>query len=118
MFNGRADRQIADPGRLLSGDGQAYFHEPTGDKRRTIQAPYVGISCACGAYTQPREGKRDAYSYGKYCHPGVIARSAAGDAASTPLRRPRSADAARLAIGHRVHFCAQSPGIRGEIQGS
>jgi hypothetical protein len=28
----------------------------------------------CGAYTQPRNGKGDAYSYCKDCHPGAIER--------------------------------------------
>jgi hypothetical protein len=28
----------------------------------------------CGAYTQPRNGKGDAYAYCKACHPGAIAR--------------------------------------------
>jgi hypothetical protein len=28
----------------------------------------------CGAYTQPRNGKGDAYAYCKHCHPGAIER--------------------------------------------
>jgi hypothetical protein len=28
----------------------------------------------CGAYTQPRNGKGDAYAYCKSCHPGAIER--------------------------------------------
>ena len=28
----------------------------------------------CGAYTQPRNGKGDAYAYCKACHPGAIER--------------------------------------------
>jgi hypothetical protein len=28
----------------------------------------------CGAYTQPRNGKGDAYAYSKACHPGAIER--------------------------------------------
>ena len=28
----------------------------------------------CGAYTQPRSGKGDAYAYCKACHPGAIER--------------------------------------------
>jgi hypothetical protein len=85
---------------------------------RTVHARCVGVSRACGAYTQPRYGKGDAYSYGKACYSGRIARSGVGDAASRPLRRPRSAAAARSAIGHRAHFCAQSPVIHRYIQGS
>jgi hypothetical protein len=29
---------------------------------------------SCGAYTQPRNGKGDAYAYCKACHPGAIER--------------------------------------------
>jgi len=34
----------------------------------------VGVCRGCGAYTQPRNGKGDAYRYCKRCHPGAIAR--------------------------------------------
>ncbi len=29
----------------------------------------------CGTYTQPRNGKGDAYAYCKHCHPGAIGRN-------------------------------------------
>jgi len=32
----------------------------------------VGVCRGCGAYTQPRNGKGDAYRYCKRCHPGAI----------------------------------------------
>jgi hypothetical protein len=32
----------------------------------------VGVCRGCGAYTQPRNGKGDAYPYCKACHPGAI----------------------------------------------
>jgi hypothetical protein len=32
------------------------------------------VSRGCGAYTQPRNGKGDAYAYCKVCHPGAIER--------------------------------------------
>ena len=32
----------------------------------------MGVCRGCGAYTQPRNGKGDAYSYCKACHPGAI----------------------------------------------
>jgi len=33
-----------------------------------------GLCRGCGAYTQPRNGKGDAYAYCKVCHPGAIER--------------------------------------------
>lgn len=37
-----------------------------------MKARYVGLCRGCGAYTQPRDGKGDAYAYCKACHPGAI----------------------------------------------
>jgi hypothetical protein len=51
-----------------------YFYDPTGEKARTVKARYQGVCRGCGAYTQPRNGKGDAYRYCKRCHPGAIAR--------------------------------------------
>src|SRR2546430_15660025 len=48
--------------------------DPTGEKARAVKARYVGVCCGCGAYTQPRNGKGDAYPYCKACHPGAIQR--------------------------------------------
>jgi len=42
---------------------KAYFYDPTGEKARAVKARYVGICRGCGAYTQPRNGKGDAYAY-------------------------------------------------------
>jgi hypothetical protein len=39
-----------------------------------VKARYVGVYRGCGAYTQPRNGKGDAYAYCKACHPGAIRR--------------------------------------------
>ena len=39
-----------------------------------MKARYVGVCRGCGAYTQPRNGKGDAYAYCKACHPGAIQR--------------------------------------------
>jgi hypothetical protein len=47
---------------------------PTGEKARAVKARYVGVCRGCGAYTQPRHGKGDAYAYCKRCHPGAIRR--------------------------------------------
>ena len=48
--------------------------DPTGEKARAVKARYVGVCRGCGAYTQPRNGKGDAYAYCKRCHPGAIER--------------------------------------------
>jgi hypothetical protein len=53
---------------------KAYFYDPTGEKARAVKARYVGVCRGCGAYTQPRNGKGDAYAYCKACHPGAIER--------------------------------------------
>jgi AraC-like DNA-binding protein len=53
---------------------KAYFYDPTGEKARAVKARYRGVCRGCGAYTQPRNGKGDAYAYCKACHPGAIAR--------------------------------------------
>lgn len=53
---------------------KAYFYDPTGEKARAVKARYVGVCRGCGAYTQPRNGKGDAYAYCKACHPGAIRR--------------------------------------------
>jgi hypothetical protein len=43
-------------------------------RRTSVKARYVGVCRGCGAYTQPRNGKGDAYPYCKACHPGAIER--------------------------------------------
>jgi hypothetical protein len=53
---------------------KAYFYDPTGAKARAVKARYVGVCRGCGTYTQPRNGKGDAYAYCKVCHPGAIER--------------------------------------------
>jgi hypothetical protein len=53
---------------------KAYFYDPTGEKARAVKARYQGLCRGCGAYTQPRNGKGDAYAYCKACHPGAIER--------------------------------------------
>ena len=44
---------------------KAYFCDPTGAKARAVKARYQGVCRGCGAYTQPRNGKGDAYAYCK-----------------------------------------------------
>jgi hypothetical protein len=50
------------------------YYVPTGEKVRAVKARHVGVCRGCGAYTQPRNGKGDAYAYCKACHPGAIER--------------------------------------------
>ena len=52
---------------------KAYFYDPTGEKAKAVKARYQGVCRGCGAPTQPRNGKGDAYAYCKACHPGAIA---------------------------------------------
>lgn len=52
---------------------KTYFYDPTGEKTRAVKPRYLGVYRGCGAYTQPRNGKGDAYPYCKTCHPGAIA---------------------------------------------
>ena len=53
---------------------KGYFYDPSGEKARAVKARYQGVCRGCGAYTQPRNGKGDAYAYCKACHPGAIRR--------------------------------------------
>ena len=64
--------QIADRLGRSPATIKAYFYDPTGEKARAVKARYVGLCRGCGAYTQPRNGKGDAYRYCKRCHPGAI----------------------------------------------
>ena len=67
-------RQIADRLGRSPATVKAYFYDPSGHKARAVKARYVGVCRGCGAYTQPRNGKGDAYAYCKRCHPGAIGR--------------------------------------------
>ena len=73
-FEGLSIRQIADRLGRSPATVKAYFYDPTGEKARAVKARYVGVCRGCGAYTQPRNGKGDAYAYCKRCHPGAIER--------------------------------------------
>jgi AraC-like DNA-binding protein len=66
--------QIADRLGRSPATVKAYFYDPTGKKAREVKARYVGVCRGCGAYTQPRNGKGDAYACCKACHPGAIER--------------------------------------------
>jgi hypothetical protein len=66
--------QIADRLGRSQATIKTYFYDPTGEKARAVKARYQGVCRGCGAYTQPRNGKGDAYAYCKACHPGAIER--------------------------------------------
>ena len=66
--------QIADRSGRSPATVKAYFYDPMGDKAKAVKARYVGVCRGCGAYTQPRNGKGDAYRYCKRCRPGAIQR--------------------------------------------
>jgi AcrR family transcriptional regulator len=71
---GLSIRQIADRLGRSTATIKAYFYDPAGEKARAVKARYVGVCRGCGAYTQPRNGKGDAYAFCKACHPGAIER--------------------------------------------
>ena len=52
---------------------KGYFYDPSGEKARSVKARYQGVCRGCGAPTQARNGKGDAYAYCKACRPGAIA---------------------------------------------
>ena len=89
-FEGLSIRQIA--GRLGRSPAtvKAYFYDPTGEKARAVKARYQGVCRGCGAYTQPRNGKGDAYAYCKACHPGAIARRWTRDEVLAAMRAWRA----------------------------
>src|SRR5437763_4264442 len=73
-FEGLTIAQIAEHLGRSPATVKAYFYDPTGEKARAVKARYQGVCRGCGAYTQPRNGKGDAYAYCKACHPGAIER--------------------------------------------
>ena len=73
-FEGLTIQQIADRLGRAPATVKAYFYDPTGEKARAVKARYQGVCRGCGAHTQPRNGKGDAYAYCKACHPGAIER--------------------------------------------
>ena len=130
-FEGLSIRQIADRLGRSPATIKAYFYDPTGEKARAVKARYQGVCRGCGAYTQPRNGKGDAYAYCKACHPGAIERRwtrervldamrvwqarygrlpSSYDWSRTHARRrggrgARAAERGRLAVRERRHRC-------------
>jgi hypothetical protein len=72
----RGSLDQADPrsARSFTGDDQGVLLRPPGAKARAVKARYVGVCRGCGAYTQPRNGKGDAYAYCEASHPGATER--------------------------------------------
>ena len=79
-YEGLSIRQIADRLGRSPATVKAYFYDPTGEKARAVKARYVGVCRGCGAYTQPRNGKGDAYAY---CKAAIPARSSGGGRGSS-----------------------------------
>jgi hypothetical protein len=52
---------------------KAYLYDPDGEKAKAVKRRYQGACRGCGATTQARNGKNDAYEYCKACHPGATA---------------------------------------------
>jgi AraC-like DNA-binding protein len=73
-LEGLSISEIADRLGRSPATVKAYFYDPTGEKAKAVKARYVGVCRGCGAYTQSRNGKGDAYAYCKACHPGAIER--------------------------------------------
>jgi AraC-like DNA-binding protein len=66
--------QIADRLGRSPATIKAYFYDPTGENAQAVKTRYRGVCRGCGADTQPRNGKGDAYAYCKACRPGAIER--------------------------------------------
>jgi len=67
-YRDQEDLTIAEIARRLGraeATVKAYLYDPAGEKARAVKARYRGVCRGCGAYTQPRNGKGDAYAYCK-----------------------------------------------------
>jgi len=88
-FEGLSIRQIADRLGRSPATAKVYFYDPTGENR-AVKARYVGVCRGCVAYTQPRNGKGDAYAYCKASHPGAIDRRRTRERVLEAIREWRS----------------------------
>ena len=69
---------------------KAYLYDPSGEKARAVKARYQGVCRGCGAPTQARNGKGDAYAYCTACNPGAAAPKLTREAVRQAMRRWRS----------------------------
>jgi hypothetical protein len=69
---------------------KGYSYDPSGEKARAVKARFQGVCRGCGAPTQARNGKGDAYEYCKGCHPGAAAPRLTCEAVRGAMRRWRS----------------------------
>ena len=102
---GLSIRQIAERLGRSPATIKAYFYDPTGEKARAVKARYVGVCRGCGAYTQPRNGKGDAYAYCKSLPPRrdrAALDARAGSRRDARYGRPATAGCPRPMTG-RVH---------------
>ena len=67
---GRSIAQVAERLGRSPARVKAYFYDPTGEKARAVRGDTSACAAAAAPYTQPRNGKGDAYRYCKRCHPG------------------------------------------------
>jgi hypothetical protein len=68
---------------------KSYFYDPSGEKAGAVKARYQGVCRGCGAATQPRNGKGDAYAYCNSCHPGAAIRRVTRGDVRDAMRRWR-----------------------------
>jgi hypothetical protein len=54
--------QIAERLGRTPATAKAYFYDPTGEKAPAVKVRDQGVCRGCGAYTQPRSAKGDAYA--------------------------------------------------------
>ena len=94
-FEGLSIRQIADRLGRSPATVKAYFYDPTGKKARAVKARYLGVCRGCGAYTQPRNGKGDAYAYCEACQLGAVDPGRGSDCHGASGSRRRSPNRTR-----------------------
>ena len=71
---GSLDQGDRRPPGSLAGHDQGLLLRPDRGEGAGGEGPLRGVCRGCGAYTQARNGKGDAYAYCKACHPGAIER--------------------------------------------
>ena len=87
---------------------KGYFYDPTGAKAKAVKARYQGSCRQCGAPTQARGGKGDAYTYCKNCHPARSRRAGRGSSCSR-----RCAPGGIATGGRRARMTGRAPTLAG-----